>query len=317
MRIRTFAATALALAACGDGGTTGLANQPPRAAAGLDVATVVGMTVRFDGTASSDPDGDIVSYHWDFGDGASAETAVATHAYADAGTYRAVLAVVDDRNARATDDAHVTVTEPPPVNAPPVAEIAGPSQVTVQADFALDGGASRDTDGTISSYSWDFGDGATGSGVRATHRYAAVGAYTAALVVTDDDGATDRAELTIRAVAAPDPIPASSRWSWAKKPGETEPGGMCSFGTGDLTITISGTGATTRPMTVVEAALIGSTTYSGTLTVATRAFSVTNSGMSGTATIQATFDSAYRHFDGTYRISGTCNFSIGVQGTRQ
>ena len=50
-----------------------------------------------DGTASSDADGHVVEYLWEFGDGASATGATATHTYAEAGTYRASLATRDDR----------------------------------------------------------------------------------------------------------------------------------------------------------------------------------------------------------------------------
>ncbi|MBE3128800.1 MAG: PKD domain-containing protein, partial [Actinobacteria bacterium] len=51
---------------------------------------------------------------------------------------------------------------------------------------AFDGSSSSDEDGTIVSYSWDFGDGSTGSGVTVTHTYNAPGNYKATLIVTDD-----------------------------------------------------------------------------------------------------------------------------------
>ncbi|MFZ3385551.1 MAG: PKD domain-containing protein, partial [Candidatus Hydromicrobium sp.] len=53
----------------------------------------------------------------------------------------------------------------------------------------FDGSSSSDEDGTIVSYSWDFGDGSTGSGVTVTHTYNAPGNYKVTLTVTDDDGA--------------------------------------------------------------------------------------------------------------------------------
>lgn len=71
-------------------------------------------------------------------------------------------------------------------NAPPSARftIEGAGELTVE----LDASASFDTDGTIASYVWDFGDDTTGSGMTASHTYAASGVYTVTLVVTDDLG---------------------------------------------------------------------------------------------------------------------------------
>jgi PKD repeat protein len=90
-----------------------LPNQPPTAAFG---STVANLTAAFDGTASSDADGAIAAYAWDFGDGATGTGATTTHTYAAAGTYQVTLTVTDDDGATAAVTHAVTVTEPPPAN---------------------------------------------------------------------------------------------------------------------------------------------------------------------------------------------------------
>ena len=65
-----------------------------------------------------------------------------------------------------------------------------PQQATVNELIAYDGSESTD-DGTIQSYSWNFGDGTTGAGMTTTHRYTEIGSYQVLLTVTDDQGATD------------------------------------------------------------------------------------------------------------------------------
>ena len=85
-----------------------------------------------------------------------------------------------------------------PDNEPPVARISvsptsGPAPLTV----TVSGSASTDADGTITSYAWTFGDGATASGVSAEHTFASAGNYALTLAVTDDDGATRTATVSV------------------------------------------------------------------------------------------------------------------------
>lgn len=67
----------------------------PIANAGENLVCCVGQTANFDGSNSSSADGSALSYHWDFGDGATADTAKATHAYEKSGSYRVILTVKD------------------------------------------------------------------------------------------------------------------------------------------------------------------------------------------------------------------------------
>ena len=85
-------------------------------------------------------------------------------------------------------------------NTPPVAVITMISCDNANKTCSYDGGGSSDSDGTVSSYDWDFGDESVGSGETTTHTYADYGVpYTVTLTVTDNEGAqsTNNASETI------------------------------------------------------------------------------------------------------------------------
>ena len=86
------------LGACtGDGG----GNRPPLAAANGPYRASPGEIIAFSSAGSTDPDGSITSYRWQFGDGNTSNAAHPAHSYADAGTYEVTLTVVDNRGAAA------------------------------------------------------------------------------------------------------------------------------------------------------------------------------------------------------------------------
>jgi PKD repeat protein len=91
-------------------------NQPPVAAF---TSSCTDLSCAFDSSGSSDPDGTITSYAWDYGDGQTGS--LASHTYAAAGTYTVALTVTDDDGATGTVSHDVTVTAPPP---PPSTEAA-------------------------------------------------------------------------------------------------------------------------------------------------------------------------------------------------
>lgn len=72
--------------------------------------------------------------------------------------------------------------------APVAGLVVSPASGSAPLTVTASGSTSRDPDGTIASYAWNFGDGATATGVQATHTYANPGEYTVTLTVTDDKG---------------------------------------------------------------------------------------------------------------------------------
>ncbi|EXJ13943.1 PKD domain-containing protein [Imhoffiella purpurea] len=177
-------------------------NDPPVADAGADV-WVTASQVRFDGSGSADPDGRILGYVWDFGDGTQGEGPAPAHVYALPGTYDVVLTVTDDSgtsSASRSDGMRVRI------NAGPVAD-AGPDRLVAPDEtIAFDGTGSFDPDGRIRDYAWDFGDGTSASGASPDHAYAEPGLYQVRLRVADDSGhpqAFDVAEASVRVNAAP------------------------------------------------------------------------------------------------------------------
>ncbi len=138
-----------------------------------------------DSSGSTDPDGTVAGYLWDWGDGATSTGANTPHHYLAAGDKTVTLTVTDDHAATGSTTRDVTITAP--ATTPPTAAFT--VSCTVLACTA-DGSTSSDPDGTIAGYSWDWGDGAKGTGVTSSHPYLTAGSYPVILTVTDNDGAT-------------------------------------------------------------------------------------------------------------------------------
>ena len=184
-----------------DGGNV---NQPPAAAF---TSSCSNLDCSFDGTGSSDPDGTIASYAWDFGDGTTSSSSKPTHSYANEGDKTVTLTVTDDGGATSTVSHTVTVTKPVPANQAPTASFTVSCS---NLDCSFDGTSSSDPDGTIASYAWDFGDGTTSSSNKPTHSYAAAGDHTVSLTVTDNQGATGTVSKTATTTVPANQAPTAS-----------------------------------------------------------------------------------------------------------
>lgn len=160
------------------------------------------LVVGFDAADSYDPDGEIVSYEWDFGDGNISYEITTSNVYDIVGTYTASLTVTDDEGKTATDSVVITVEDD---NYAPIAVIwASPLSGMEPLHVEFDASDSSDPDGYIVSYDWDFGDGYGASGSTTSHTYAA-GSYTAQLTVMDNLGKTSTATILIT-VASDEPV---------------------------------------------------------------------------------------------------------------
>ena len=154
----------------------------------------MGEEVRFT-DQSTDPDGQVVKWEWDFGDGAKSTERNPTHKYTAKGKYTVKLTVTDDGGLTDTATEAVLVGIKPPVAnftfTPATPRVGQTVQFTDQ---------STDPDGKIQSWSWDFGDGTTSTERNPRHQYAREGTYTVKLTVTDNDDLshTVTKQITVR-----------------------------------------------------------------------------------------------------------------------
>jgi len=167
-----------------------------------------GLTCNLDATASTDADGDIIGYLWDFGDGSVANEPVVTHEFGSPGDYQISLLVEDDVGATGVATTMVSVAAH---NKPPSAAFQVACEET---SCSFDAGLSTDADGQVVQYAWNFGDGdtlQTGFAL-AAHSFAGAGDYPVKLTVTDDDGdsATAQSVVTVKVTTPPPTVVTSS-----------------------------------------------------------------------------------------------------------
>ncbi len=175
----------------------GTINQAPNAAFSASPTNpMVNAWVQLSGSASSDPDGTIASYAWNFGDGSTGTGSTIWHRFTAPGTYIVTLTVTDDGGASDSSSLAVQVG---PSNQSPIAGITySPTNPQIDAWVQFSGSTSSDPDGTIANYAWNFGDGTTDIGSLVWHRFSTAGTYVVTLTVTDNDGATATQTQTVQ-----------------------------------------------------------------------------------------------------------------------
>ena len=147
---------------------------------------VLQVPTSFDASASYDPDGTIIIYSWEFGDGMTdfAASPTTAHQYAKMGNYQVNLTVMDNMGSQGKYSKIVAIqTEV-------CAKIVMPDRASVNQIVFLSSNKSFSFDGsrTIVNYSWDFGDGVYSGAKNPTHAWTSVGIYMVTLMVKDSTG---------------------------------------------------------------------------------------------------------------------------------
>lgn len=277
---------------------TGAANRSPAAnGAASPTSGPLPLTVNFDGSQSTDPDNDPLTFDWDFGDGSThSDQATVAHEYQTSGTYAAKLTVTDGRGGQDTTTIRID-----PGNDPPTPSISSPSpgqEFAVGQPITLSGSASDPEDGTIpgSQLSWrvvkhhaththpflppTFGDGVTITGPAPEDFTATTNSYLEVfLTATDSQGvsttvsrdirphlvnvgvASQPADLAVALNGNPAPSPVTS-WEGWKLQVDTPSPQFDSEGKGETFVSWSDEGARSHTITTPST----DTTYTATFT---------------------------------------------------
>ncbi|MEZ4422279.1 MAG: PKD domain-containing protein [Gemmatimonadota bacterium] len=137
---------------------------------------------------SSDPDGSVVSWLWDFGDGTTSTASSPTHTYVHGWELRPGRVSCNvhgepHRHRGGVASASQTVSPTAPNQMP----VAAFTATCTDLDCTFTDGSS-DPDGSVVSWLWDFGDGTTSTASSPTHTYVSAATFTVSLTVTDDQG---------------------------------------------------------------------------------------------------------------------------------
>jgi hypothetical protein len=163
--------------------------RAPVAAIGGPYTGIEGSSVPLSAAGSSDPDGDVLTYAWDFGDGTTGTGVSPTHTYADNGNYIVKVTVSDPYGVESTATTSVVVVNV----APTVNSFSG--QTGYQGETYSGTSGFSDPGADTWSATVDYGDGSgatpltlTGKTFQLSHVYRSPGTFTVTVTVTDKDG---------------------------------------------------------------------------------------------------------------------------------
>jgi len=160
-----------------------------------------GQPVLFRGHGTDD-DGTIIAYSWlSSKEGVISTSSSFIPTNLTIGTHTIYFKVKDDMNEWSSSATMTLVIEQnsslDPSNHAPIANIGGPYQGRINEPIVFNASRSYDSDGTILSYVWSFGDNSSGTGSSPMHTYTIPGTYQVTVQVTDDDGAISLASTPI------------------------------------------------------------------------------------------------------------------------
>ncbi|MBN1895685.1 PKD domain-containing protein, partial [bacterium] len=156
-------------------------NSSPKPVIVAADAVCAGENILFDAGRSSDPDNDLLTYAWDFGDGEKGEGVNPVHVFRKGGIFRVQLVVADNSGLACRSAMAEHIIE---VVDAPVAEAGEDRTVCANTTVAFDGSGSSGGSRSIQGYEWDFGDGQQGGGVKTVHSYARPGLYNVRLKIS-------------------------------------------------------------------------------------------------------------------------------------
>lgn len=178
--------------------------KPPTAVVDGPYTSDEGASVVMSAAGSTDPDpGDVLTYHWSFGDGTTGSSATVSHTYAQNGSYTITLTVTDRLGLVSTAPTSAKVANVPPT----ITTFTGATSIISGTTLTVTG---RFTDPGVNDAPWSYGvvwgDGSPTMGIvmaqsdvlSASHTYLRAGTYTVRLTVTDKDSGTDAADLQVR-----------------------------------------------------------------------------------------------------------------------
>ncbi|SFV71356.1 Chitinase [hydrothermal vent metagenome] len=176
-------------------------NDIPIANAGADQTQIEGNMLILEASNSTDPDGNIIAYQWQEAGVILGNDINLTKSDFSVGVHTITLTVTDDKNASASDDVVVTITEKP--NQAPIANAGLNQTVTLGTAVTLDASGSSDSDGNITSYEWKEGNITLSNEINFTKSNFKIGIHTITLNVIDNKGAigTDEVLVTVREIA--------------------------------------------------------------------------------------------------------------------